>query len=322
MGDEKSCTVKSLSRKHLICLAKFVEFLHNTSIMIQWYEPYNTKEWLKRIFSIQHLVIFLVAASLVVAELRFDWCERLTGGYLASGNGERPEIGAVWRTGARVTKAQDYLENVIGKKQDAARHAKDAISFQQLAETIAFGQWTTLDKDHFKKLYLALPSPEAARFIQPAELVWLLGSTDIQRIFCEGTQDGLGLYFLDLNNRVMKKLSLNRGLLKLFEEKGASFEGGLEEIPGFGERLYPAAVFFKALLDLPQEIVSDLITDPERLLREEGDLVRAGIGSSSESGHVELGFEFESSGRRSVVLVKGREWAVWLLSVGLDKEAE
>jgi hypothetical protein len=130
----------------------------------------------------------------------------------------------------------------------------------------------------------------------------------------------MSLLFLDAANRVVRRVGIDAGALAAMEEREAPFEGSLEAHPGFTGKPYPADRFFRAVFSLGPEVVQDLIPQAERLLREPGNLVRAGIWNDAEAGYIRLGFEFEQDMEKRVVTVRGREWAVWHLSRALASE--
>jgi len=51
-----------------------------------------------------------------------------------------------------------------------------------------------------------------------------------------------------------------------------------------------------------------------------GHIVRVGISDEAVSGFIELGFEIEDGTGRKVILLKGREWAVWELRSYLEEK--
>ncbi|MCP4116641.1 MAG: hypothetical protein GY737_14770 [Desulfobacteraceae bacterium] len=287
--------------------------------MTQWYEPITVSEWLKRTLSLFNLFLLVALATLVFSEFRFDWGERLIGNYLASTNALRPEIGIVWQTGNQASRAHTALDSMVTERRDTARAVQVAATFAELAGIVLPGQWTSLDSDRFKELYLGLAPDIATELIPPSELVWLFGSPGLTRIFCQGTSQGLEIYFLGSDNRVIRQLDLDHSFLSGLEKQETSFPGKLEDIPGFAGRIFPADRFFKVLLSLPKEVQPDLITTPETLLREKGHIVRAGIWNEAKSGYIRLGFEFRENGHTKIVFVRAREWAVWRLSMGLAK---
>lgn len=287
--------------------------------MTHWYEPTNFSTWLRRTLSMFNLVLFFLVAAVVFSELRFDWGEQLLGRYLASTNALRPETGIIWTTGNQTQRAHTHLDTIVTERQDQARVAREATSFSQLAQVVLPGQWTGLDRERFKALYLDLPQDAAAALIPPVELVWLFGTPGLTRIFCQGKTEGLEIYFLDSDNRVIRQIDLDHRFLASLEKEENFFSERLENIPGFAGRIYPADRFFAALLSLPAEVIPDLITTPEVLLRERGTIVRAGIWNEAKSGYIRLGFEFQENGETRIILVRAREWAVWRISMALTR---
>jgi len=112
-------------------------------------------------------------------------------------------------------------------------------------------------------------------------------------------------------------------LIQYIERVDMALTGTLEDLPSFENRIYSAAHFFAALRSLPQEDLRSVVSQPEMLLSMSGHIVRVGISDEAVSGFIELGFEIEDGTRRKVILLQGREWAVWTLRSYLEeKEGE
>ncbi|RLC04226.1 MAG: hypothetical protein DRH34_04480 [Deltaproteobacteria bacterium] len=286
----------------------------------QWYEPFSFSEVLRRTFSFLNIAVFIITAIVIFSELRFDWFENLVGSYLVSTNESRPETGAVWDTGKQTASAHEYLNEIISKKEDTRQSVHQAETFLDLASGILPGQWVTLEKEQFKRLYLTLEKPIALKIIEPAQLVWLLNGGSLDRIFCEGITGGIKLYFIDSENRVVKQIDLEKEDILEIENGGKPVPGELADMEGFSGRIYPARVFFDALFKLPVDIIPDLMMDPKPLLKQDGKIINVGIWNEAISGYIRLGFEFEEKKSKQVIFIKGREWAVWQLSLNLKGE--
>jgi hypothetical protein len=287
-----------------------------------WYEPLSFSECSKRIFSFLNIALFLLTAIFLISEFRFDWFEKLVGSYLVSTNEVRPEIGAVWEIGKQTTNAHESLKTIVSKKEDIRQTVNAAGSFSELVSGLLPGEWVTLERQQFKSLYLSLEKSSSLKIIDPASLVWLLNGSDLDRIFCEGIKDGIKIFFIDSENRVIKEIELQKEDIIEIENADKPLAGILTDMAGFRDRVYPARFFFDALLKLPAEIIPDLIVNPEALLQQEGKLIRVGIFNEAVNGYIKLGFEFEAPGGGQVVFSKGREWAVWQLSLNLKKEVK
>ena len=283
----------------------------------QWYEPLNFSEWLKRVFSFINIAVFMITAIFLISELRFNWFENLVGSYLASTNQSRPKTGVIWETGQHTFNAHEYLNTIINKKNAAQASVHEASSFSSLVSGILPGEWVTLEKDHFKTLYLSFDKSLARKIIEPAQLVYLLKSSMSDRIFCEGISDGIKIYFIDSDNRVIKQIELKTKNILELENGEQAITGELESIEGFSGRIYPAQIFFDAAFKLPPDMLPDLMINPEILLAQKGRITNIGIWNVTQEGYIKLGFEFENQGIKQIVFVKGREWAVWQLSIYL-----
>lgn len=286
----------------------------------QWYEPPGFFEWLRRTFCFLNIAVFMVTAMVVFSEFRFDWFENLVGSYLISTNEFRPETGAVWETGKQTSNAHEYINKIISQKEDARQSVHQASSFSGLASRLLPGEWVTLEKQRFKMLYLALEKSTALKLIEPARLVWLLNGSSLDRIFCEGITGGIKIYFIDSENRVIKQIDLKKQEIFEIENGVKPVSGQLGQIDGFAGRIFSAEKFFDALFKLPADIIPDLMANPEALLEQDGKITRVGIWNEAKNGYIELGFEFEKPHGSQVVFVKGREWAVWQLSLNLKGE--
>ncbi len=287
-----------------------------------WYDPVNFSEWLKRAFSIVNIAVFVVTAFLVFSEFRFDWLEKAVGSYLAATNESRPETGTIWETGKQMSNAQQYLNKIISEQQDVRQNIAQADSLSGLVSRLLPGQWVTLEKQQFKDIYLGLENTAASEIIDPAELVWLLNGRDLERIFCEGVIDGIKFYFIDSQNRVIRQLDLKKEQILKIEKSEKAVAGSLSDMEEFTGRIYSARDFFQAVFTLPKDSIPDLMQNPEALLRADGRMTRVGIWNEARNGYIILGFEFKQGSETEIIFLKGREWAVWQLSLNLKGQEE
>lgn len=259
----------------------------------------------------------MVTAFFIISEFRFGWVEKMVGSYLSATNDSRPEIGAIWEIGRQASSAHEFLNRMIDKKQDAKENVEHATSFSFLFNNLEQGEWVTLEKQQFKTLYLSLDPNSRVKIIEPVQLIWLLKGYDLDRIFCEAVADGLQIYFLDTENRVIRNISLGKEEIREIEAGEKPFAGTLDSLDGFSGRIYPAERFFDALFKLPVNILPDLMIHPETLLEKEGRMLRVGISNEAIDGYIRMGFEFRTDKGVEVVFLSGREWAVWQLSLNL-----
>jgi hypothetical protein len=177
------------------------------------------------------------------------------------------------------------------------------------------GEWVTLDKSHFKDLYRTLPLTHARQILEPARLIWLLNGDVTDRIFCEGLKNGIKIYFITTENRVIHQIELTQDTLTAITEKKYLKHGTLESFDEFSGRIYPVNRFFDAVFKLPPEMIPDLLPDTGLLLDQEGVISRVGIWNEAQDGFIRLGFEFRHLNGVRVLFVNAREWTVWQLGL-------
>ncbi len=279
--------------------------------------PSQVPAGLKRTFSFLSTGVLLLTVVFVISEFRLDWYEQLIGSYLACTNDSRPETGAVWETGQSRAAAHQYLDEVIARKEKVRIRAAEATSFPLLFSRLNFGEWVILDPETFKHMYRALPHPLARKIMGPAELVWLLKGGLVERIFCEKSEQGMDIYFIDSENRVMHWVALDPQMFVSGRLSPAVHAGRLEKIPEFSGKVYPVEKFFKAVRRLPEGMAADLIQDADRILDQAGTIERVGIWNQADSGFIRLGFEIRNRDKYHIVFVRAREWVVWQLGLSL-----
>ena len=270
-------------------------------------------------FAFRPLVLILLIFGIVISELRFDWAEQVLGAYLVTTNAQRPESGSIWEVGHRTVTARQTLEQIITDRQSTQREARGAATFTQIASSLPPGQGVMLSSEHFRRLYLTLPGTIAHEIVEPFELLRLLSDGRWIRTYLENEDYGLKIYLLNPENRVLRELKIPSQLLSQIQRVEVALQATLEDLPTFENRIYPAERFFRALDSLPEEDLGSVVLQPERLLGTPGRIVRVGISDEAVSGYIELGFEIEDGTRRKVILLKGREWAVWILRSYLEE---
>jgi hypothetical protein len=289
-------------------------------MIFSWYEPLDFQERVKRTFSFLNLGILIFSAVIIFSEFRYDWCERLLGNFVASTNDTRPEKGAIWELGQDTISAHESLHKIISRKTDTHQFAQRADSFSHLSARLIPGEWVILDTNQFKRLYRSLPLTHARQIMEPARLIWLLNGDVTDRIFCEGLKNGMKIYFINAENRVVAHIDLKENTLAAIAEKRYLEPGRLEKFQGFDGRIYPAEQFFTGVFKLPKEMIPDLLPDTDLILDQDGTILRIGIWNEAQDGFIQLGFEFLHQGQPRVLFVRAREWAVWQLGLVLKGE--
>ena len=285
---------------------------------MDWTEPRNLTEWAKRGFAIRPLLLCLFFSTLLISELRFDWVEQTVGAFLVSTNTGRPESGTIWETGKQTRTAQKTLEQIVSDRQTSQQETREAESFREIASTILPDQWVMIPPDHFRRLYLKLKPGTAEKLISSFELLKLINQRKWDRTYFEKDGDGLNIYILDTNNRVLKQLTIPPDLLYGMGESQVEMDETLDNLPQFENRIYAADLFFDALDSLGEEVRRNVLPQPGQLLHLPGHIVRVGVSNETLSGFIELGFEIETTAQQVVILMNGHERAVWQLRSKLE----
>jgi hypothetical protein len=289
--------------------------------MKDWAEPKTFREWTRRIFTLRPLLLTFLFLGVMISEMRYDWIEALAGDYLVATNDHRPESGAIWEIGHQTTVARKTLDKLVTDKEATRREARDADNFAQIAKSIMPGQGIIVSTELFRKLYLSLPPEIAASIESPYKLLALFNEKKWDRTYFEKEDNNLSIYLLDPQNRVLHQLLIPAGILKQIDPEGIPRFESLEAVPGFANRIYPADKFFAVLDLLPEDVRRGIIPHPEVLLGNSGRIRRVAISDEVVSGYIEIGFEIGTTNRR-VIVIRGNEWAVWLLRSRLEGETD
>jgi len=285
---------------------------------MDWAEPKNIREWIFRSLSLRPILTLLLISGIMISELRFDWMEQMMGAFLVNTNASRPESGAIWEINRQTETARRTLEQIVTDRQASQREARNAGSFIEISANLAPDQGVMLSPDDFRRLYLGLPASIAQEIISPFEILKIFSEDRFTRTYFEKQGNGLQVYFLDAENRVLRRLLISADLLELIAQSQRAVDGTLDSFPKFKNRIYPADQFLNVLESLPDESRRNVMPQPERLLVAAGRIVRVGISDETVSGNIELGFEIKVGALTRVVFMLGREWAVWQIRAKLE----
>jgi len=287
---------------------------------MNWTEPKSYSEWIQRLISVRALMMSMFFLVLIVSELRFDWIEKTIGFYLVSTNTVRPESGAIWEIGKQTRTAQRAIDKIVSDRQSSYREAGNATSFKQIAATIQPEEWLLVPPDLFRSLYLELPPELAREIVPPFELLALINDQDWDRTYFEKDGEGLNIYLLNQDNRVLRKLQISADLLYLMAHSEIQVGQTLDAFSVFSGRIYDSDYFFEVLKTLTPEVRQGVIRRPEQILSIPGRIIRVGISDEALSGYIQIGFEIESGTQRLLILIQGHEWAVWRLHSVLEAD--
>lgn len=286
---------------------------------MDWFEPKNFREWLRRVFSLRPVILFLCILFIGISEFRFDWAEQLVGRYLESTNVARPESGAIWEIGHKAISAQKTIEKIVTDRQASQREALAATSFAEIQDSLAPDQWITMSSEQFRQMYLKMPPELAREIVSPFDLLDFYNQGTLERLYFKKEGENLVIYLLDDQNLVLEKLTASSDLIQRIEQHDQVLHVPLDQIDSFKNRIYAADRFFSVLNNFPEDVRRSIISQPAQLLHMPGVITRAGISDEAIGGFIAIGLEVEGPEGLHVNVVQGREWAVWRLRTRLEQ---
>ncbi len=279
--------------------------------MTAWSEPRDLKTWIIRGFSLRGAVVLMIAMSIIVSEVRFNWLEIMVGRYLAATNSYRPESGNVWEQGRLKAVAEQTLEQMVNKKLVAQREARDATSLVQLFDGLTEAKGAMISAERFKTLYSQIPETAARMLFSPILILRLSSQKNWERVYLEREGGNVAIYLLDHANNVLSYNTINENRIHVTGIDPPTLTGSLDTHAEFAGRIYPAERFFMALGALSAEAQQAVIDQPGVLLSAEGNPSRVGISDEAGGGRIRIAVELMDAQGARCLLVSGQEWAVW-----------
>jgi hypothetical protein len=286
--------------------------------VFDWYVPSHISAWIGRWFSLRSIAVGLVLVVLLFTEFRFNWIENVAGTYLVSTNRARPQSGTIWEQGEQSLQARQELATYMNQRQVAQREARQAATLGQVIAGLGNGNGAMISAEHFVELYLKLPPVLSHEIISPFSLLNQLSTGQWQRTYFDRQGEQLLIYMLDTGNQVVDRLVVGPSLLANIQRGEVAVSGRLEQLSDLANHVYAARRFFSTLNALPAAVQQEVIAHPEELLRVSGRVLRVGISDDHYNDTVDLGFEVEAADGFKVVLMQGRQDAVYQLQRALE----
>jgi hypothetical protein len=217
--------------------------------------------------------------------------ERAAGRYLNRLNENREPWGTSWERQKRTQQAVRKIDEEAAASSRLQSDAAAATGFADLFKLLPDQGGVSVSPPKFVQLYKSLPEPLRERVISSGELSELYLSGNWQRTSVWRRDDGMTAYLIDVQNRVITDVALNRELVDAAAAFGRRTSGKLDTDPRFAGRIYPADGFFAALGQLPETDRARLFLSPSVLLELPANATRVGIALSGGLEFVVLGFE-------------------------------
>ena len=238
------------------------------------------------------LAILLLAAAAL--EFKFDLFERMGGNMMRWYNIARPREGRAWEEQTASAMAMQDLGQLVAQQYELRQELQSREDFIALPKLLEGGLILTLSREKFLELYTQIPAVYAARFGSTAKFMELSISSGWERVVFIGRNKGLDVYYLDEENLVLSRFYLDEDYFSGLQRWGMELQGRLEANPDFSGRIYSAADFTMAM-NIAGQMEEEFLPAVE-LLKLSASLSKIGVSRRSQSGIVEMAFQF-SDGR-------------------------
>ena len=236
------------------------------------------------------VILILLVTALILLELGTDFLEKMGGKIMQWNNYSRPMTGTTWDYQSQSAAAMQQISEVVSLQNEVRRELQTKEDFAKLPEQLAGGKVIRVSREKFLDLYAQLPKIYAQKLGSPVKLMQFSVLNDWNRTFFAGYEGRVDIFFLNNQNYVLEKVTLNSGFFDELERWGQVIEGNLEDIPDFAGRIYTAEEFVNALAAMDED-PDDFIGGIE-ILKSGQTLMKVGISRRWQGGTVEMGFQF------------------------------
>jgi len=239
------------------------------------------------------LLAGLIGFGSVWLEFRYSYVEWAIGRYLSWHNQGRKEFGQVWENVTASENVQRRLDNLVENARRQEVVEERIRSLDRLVELVLLRERMVLTRDQFLEMYSELPFYQSSLIIEPIHLLELIGKfPSWERTLIVIEPEGLNFYLVDGMNNVLESVTTPYEYTEFFLQERQTRDYPLDAVATLAGGIYPAEVFFDALVLLsPQERDGIPIT-PVELISWRYRLQRVAVSPGALIGdRMELGFE-------------------------------
>lgn len=261
------------------------------------------------------LLVGLVTVSAVWLEFRLSYVEAAIGRYLSWHNQDRQVFGQVWENVSTSENVQQRLDNLV---EDARRQEefKERIrTIDHLVQLVNDNERIILTRDQFLEMYSDLPFYQRSLIIETVHLLELIGRFPAwERTLIVIEPEGLSFYLVDGLNNVLESIVAPYEYTEFFLQEKQTRDYPLDAIPSLAGSIYPADVFFDALVLLTPEERAGIPITPDELISWRYRLQRVAVSSAAMiGGRMEMGFELIRDDGLKTLRILGRSSSVFSL---------
>jgi hypothetical protein len=261
------------------------------------------------------LLVGLVTVSAVWLEFRLHYVEAAIGRYLSWHNEDRQVFGQVWETVSTSETVQQRLDNLVEDARRQEEFEERILTIDHLVQLVNDNERMILTRDQFLEMYSDLPFYQSSLIIEPVHLLELIGRFPAwERTLIVIEPEGLSFFLVDGLNNVLESIVAPYEYTEFFLQEKQTRDYPLDAITSLSGAIYPADVFFDALvLMTPQERAGIPIT-PDELISWRYRLQRVAVSSAAMvGGRMEMGFELIRDDGLKTIRILGQSNSVFSL---------
>ena len=253
-------------------------------------------------------IVIVVLVLLIVSELVFHLFEVGIGKILILTNSQRSRTGRMWEEEEKDVFGNVAADSIARQIQTDSLSVQHFASFYDLHSELLLHNRLLLGRQQFLNFYLSIPTRMAKMLFDPMKLLALQHDPTWERVEIVLNGNQMSLFFKNgFNDNIQEAYP---DVNSLTGEDTDSHQTTLTNLPQYRNRIVPAAIFYKAYLQLPLLQRLQIMNDPYTLLYWGADLQRIGISSEVNAGSVTIAFEVMSDYKLRIHTVNASEMAV------------
>lgn len=236
--------------------------------------------------------LVFVAFALAFVEVLYSPLEIALGEYMTWTQTVRPEIGRGWELDREGSEAGRKLGQLVEENQDRQAAGLNFSDWAELPELLQTHRVFSISPQRFLELLGKLPPVIQDEVFSTVELLRLKAGGKWRRVFFISGAGTPWVYLVDANNVVLAQARLSDRFFSRCRTLKEPFTGGLNELPVFFGRAFPAALFFQVVEPAGPVRLRGIETSWVAGLS--GRLTRVGVSEDSPDGVSMIGFETET----------------------------
>jgi hypothetical protein len=162
-------------------------------------------------------ILIALVLILIFSEIKFDLFERMLGRMMQWSNPRRSQIGTTWEYQSQSALVMRKLSDMVSLNEEVRRELQSPDDFILLPQQLTGGKVLAISREKFLDLYQQIPAIYAQRLASRQKLFELTMNSGWQRTAFAGSDSAVDLYYLNQQNYVLDKVSLDPSFFRALE---------------------------------------------------------------------------------------------------------